>query len=53
MRADAADVIDLTPEQLMLRDVLRDFAQGKVAPEPGTWTGNVAFRERRGRKGPS
>jgi alkylation response protein AidB-like acyl-CoA dehydrogenase len=31
MRVDAADVIDLTPEQVMLRDVLRDFAQGKVA----------------------
>ena len=32
MLAGTADVIDLTSEQQMLRDVLRDFAQDKVAP---------------------
>lgn len=32
MLAGTADVIDLTPEQQMLRDVLRAFAQDKVAP---------------------
>jgi alkylation response protein AidB-like acyl-CoA dehydrogenase len=49
MLAGTADVIDLTSEQQMLRDVLRDFAQDKVAPRA-----RDLDRERRfPREGPS